>query len=465
MLQIPIDELQIVPGYAVEWTISFPTHGGATEPGQPRSLASYIQDKHFAVARYMDQEGITCPSYLGGSFEIQGRLDREALDDALLYLVRRHEVLRWVFQEEAEGLDVSVLAPEEVKLDAVDVGPVATSADARAYVHRFLRGTDTLRGPWFVMGAMIGEESTALYFACDHLVSDGVSTPIVVEDVVTAYEAFSNGRPVDLPEVGGYSGYAAQERRRGRSIGPDDSRLDYWKGFVARNGGMFPRFPLDLGVEPGVLYPVVNEVHTLLADRDAAAMEARCRAAGSEPTAGVLAAVAVSLAREGGPEVYRGLLPVSRRNRVAYANSMGWFVNTLPVEFSVAGGGDFAEVVSTVRAALLVMLRSVNVPFDRVVEVMTAQGPDPGNWPYPVNFFSYLDFRKTPGGPSQAARKACGHVWGSHSDGIFFWFYRNDAGLYVNTVFPDTSRARSSTHGYLRTLGRTLASIARDGTF
>ena len=465
MLQIPIDELRIAPGYAVEWTISFPTHGGDTDPGPQRRPASYIQDKHFAVARHMEQEDITCPSYLGGSFEIRGRLDRAALDDALLHFVRRHEVLRWVFQESAEGLDIRVLDPEEVKLDAVDVGPVATSAAARDYVHRFLQGTDTLRGPWFVMGAMIGEESTTLYFACDHLVSDGVSTPIVVRDVCTAYEAFAAGRPVDLPETGGYGDYADRERRTGRSIGPDDSRLDYWKGFVARNGGVFPRFPLELGVEPGVLHPVVNEVHALLTGEDADALEDRCRAAGSEPTAGILAAVAVSLAKEGGPQVYRALLPVSRRNRVAHTHSMGWFVNTLPIEFSVEGGGDFEEVVSRVRAALLVMLRSVNVPFDRVVEVMTEQGEDPGGWPYPVNFFSYLDFRRTPGGAAHVARKACGHVWGSHSDGIFFWFYRNDGGLYVNTVFPDTPQARSSTRGYLRTLGRTLVAATRDGAF
>ncbi|GAA1442276.1 condensation domain-containing protein [Nocardiopsis tropica] len=463
MLQIPIDELRIAPGYAVEWTIAFPTHGGATGPGRPRRRASYIQDKHFAVARHMEQEGITCPSYLGGSFEIRGRLDRAALEAALLNLVRRHEVLRWVFQGAAEGLDVSVLDPEEVKLDAVDAGPVATSAEARDYVHRFLQGTDTLRGPWLVMGAMIGEEATTLYFACDHLVSDGVSTAVVVDDVATAYEAFSAGRPVDLPETGGYGEFAALERRRGRALGPDDSRLDHWKGFVERNGAVFPRFPLDLGVEPGVLHPVVNEARTLLDERGADALEARCRAAGSEPTAGILAAVAVSQAKEGGPEVYRGLLPVSRRNRVAHARSMGWYVNTLPVEFSVAGGGDFGEVVSRVRAALLAMLRNVNVPFDRAVEVMTEQGAEPRSWPYPVNFFSYLDFRRTPGGASHVARKACGHVWGSHSDGIFFWFYRNHSGLHVNTAFPDTPRARTTTGGYLRTLERTLETAARDG--
>ncbi|GLU48981.1 condensation domain-containing protein [Nocardiopsis ansamitocini] len=465
MRQIPIEELDIAPGYAVEWSVVSPTRGGAAEPTQTPPVASYIQEQHFALAQYLEGEEISCPSYIGGSFEIRGRLDRDALGAALLHFVRRHEVLRCVFRTTDDGPAIELLAPEEIKVDLVEVGQLASTADVRSYVHRFLQGTHTLRGPWFVMGAMIRDESTTVYFACDHLVTDGVSTPVVVEDISTAYEAFSRGEEVVLPEVGSYLDFAVQERDRGRSLTPDDSRLDYWKGFTARNGGMFPRFPLDLGVEPGVMYPVINETYPLLGGHDADAMELRCREAGSELAAGVLAAVAVTLRKEGGPEVYRGLMPVSRRGRGKYANSMGWFVNTLPVEFSVAGEKDFAETIGAVRTALVAMLKSANVPFPKVFDLMPSQHAGPQGWPFPINFFSYLDFGKTPGAGSQVARKACGHIWGSHSNGIFFWFYRNDTGLYLNAAFPDTPQARRTAKEFLGTLGTTMDNIIGNGTF
>ncbi|WP_052851162.1 condensation domain-containing protein [Streptomyces avicenniae] len=463
MLQIPVEDLEIAPGHAMEWKVITATRGSAG-PARPRPAASYIQEDHFAVARVMDRENVPCPSSVGGSFEIQGSLDREALGAALLHFVRRHDVLRCVFRAEGDALGVEVLDPEEIKLDLVDVGPFTSHAAVGAYVHRFLQGTDTLRGPWFVMGAVERARSTTVYFACDHLVTDGVSTALVIEDIATAYEALSRGREVALPETGSYLDFAEQDRRRGRSLGQDDARLDYWKGFMERNGGIFPRFPLDLGVEPGALYPVVNETHALLTGEKPDVFEARCRAAEGSLPAGVLTALAVGLHREGGPGTYRGLLPVSRRNRHVYAHSMGWYVNTLPVEFSVAGATDFAATVSSVGSALAVMLKSVNVPFVRLPELLTPDRPRSRSWPFAVNFFSFLDFRKTPGAALHAARKAHGHVWAERSNGVFLWFHRNDAGLYVNTAYADTPQARRTMTGLVRTVRLIMEGVVRDGT-
>ncbi|MEV1011058.1 condensation domain-containing protein [Streptomyces sp. NPDC049881] len=466
MLQIPVEDLEIAPGHALEWRVVTATRGAA-EPARPRPAASYIQEDHVAVARILDRENVPCPSSVGGSFEIRGPLDREALGAALLHFLRRHEVLRCVFSASGDGLAVDVLDPEEIKLELVDAGTFTSAAGVRAYVHRFMQGTDTLRGPWFVMGAVEREASTTVFFACDHLVTDGVSTALAVEDIATAYDALSHGRRVELPETGSYLDFAAQDRARGGSLSPDDARLDYWRGFTERNGGIFPRFPLDLGVDPHALYPVVNETHALLTGAAPDVLDARCRAAEVSLSAGVLAAMAVSLHREGGPETYRGLLPVSRRNRRVWAHSMGWYVNTLPVEFSVAGTAgavDFAGTAATVRSALSAMLQSVNVPFVRLPELLTPDRPRDRSWPFAVNFFSFMDFRRTPGAALHTARRAHGHIWAERSNGVFLWFHRNDAGLYVNTAYADTPQARRTMAGLVRTLRLTVENVVRDGT-
>ena len=465
MLQLPVEELEIEPGHAVEWTLSL---AGAIRPDDPagtQPAGSYNQEDHFAVARTLRQADFPYSSYIGGSFEIQGVLDREALEAALLHFVRRHEVLRCVFRESAGALALDVVGPRDVKLEPVDAGRIGSRAEASSYVQDFLRGTGTLRGPWLVMGAMVRDDSTTVYFACDHLVTDGVSTPVAVNDIATAYQAIKDGRRVMLPEAAGFLDHAGRERRRGRAMDADDGRLDHWKEFATRNGGLFPPFPLDLGMRPGGRYGAVNETDTLLGPGRAAAVEAHCRAAGGRLSTGVLAAVAVSLHREGGPDVYRALLPVSTRDRGSEAHSMGWFVNTLPVEFSVAEGRGFAEIVASAQDALVAMHRSADAPFVRVFELLTAQQSGPQVWPLAVNFFSYLDFRKTPGAEHHVEWKARKHVWASHSNGIFFWFHRNDTGVHLNSIHVDTPEARRTKAGFVQTLTRVMDDIAVHGTF
>ncbi|MER5928827.1 condensation domain-containing protein [Streptomyces sp. NPDC002054] len=466
MLQLPVEDMEMTPGYAVEWTVSAAGTAGLSEDSDPGDLASYNQKDHFSVAQALRAADVGYASYIGGSFEIRGSIDRGALEAALLHLVRRHEVLRCVFREAADGPALEVVPPQDVKLERVDVGRIGSAAEAGAYVQQFLQGTDTLRGPWIVMGAMIREESTSVYFACDHLLTDGVSTPVAIHDIATAYAAYAQGREPDLPETGSFLAHGAAERRRGAAMGPEDALLDHWKRFVARNDGqIFPSFPLDLGIEPGVAYRAVNEADTLLPAGRLDAMEARCRSVGGRTSGGVLAALGVSLKREGGPDVHRALVPVSTRGRGPHAHSMGWFVNTLPVEFPVADESDFAGIMAGAQGALDATRPYADAPFVRVFDLLTSDQTGPRIWPFAVSFFSYLDFRRTPGAHSHLAWKAHKYVSTTHSNGIFFWFHRNHTGLHLNSVFVDTPQARRTKAALIGTLTHTLDNIARSGRF
>ncbi|MCB5177905.1 condensation domain-containing protein [Streptomyces antimicrobicus] len=481
MLQLPVEDMEMAPGHALEWTVSAAGAAGHAEEGAPEVLASYNQQDHFAVAQALRAADIGYSSYIGGSFEIRGRVEVEALEAALLHLVRRHEVLRCEFRETGEGAEpgatgraadggcgmaVEVVPPQDVKLERVDAGRYDTPAEAAAYVRDFLRRTDTLRGPWIVMGAMVRDDCATVYFACDHLLSDGVSTPVAVHDIAMAYEAYAHGREPDLPQAGSFLDHAAAERGRGAALAADDPLLDQWKGFAARGGGaLFPRFPLDLGIEPGVAHRAVNEADTLLTADRVDALEAHCRAVGGRTSTGVLAALGVGLRKAGGPDVHRALVPVSTRGRDAREHSMGWFVNTLPVEFPVADGTGFAGVMAGAQAALDGMRPYTGVPFVRVHDLLTGAGTGPQVWPFAVSFFSYLDFRRTPGAHSHVAWKARKYVSTSHSNGIFFWFHRNHTGLHLNSIFVDTPEARRAKATCVGALVQSLDNIARSGRF
>ncbi|WP_344117973.1 condensation domain-containing protein [Streptomyces blastmyceticus] len=458
--------MEFAPGHIFEWQMVSAKRSLSEKPAQQLQTTTYNQAKHFAVAQGARSANDMISAYVAGTFEIPGVLDRSALESALLYFVRRHEVLRCTFQQLAGDLSCDILEPDDVKLELIDRGSADSAAELRAFLHEFFQKVDTLSWPLILMGAVIRDESTTVYFACDHLVTDGLSTPIAVNDIATAYAAFSRGHQPVLPEAGSYLTFSREQRRRSGSMGVEDSRLDHWKAFMARGGAFFPPFPLDLGVEPGCMYPTVNDAGMLLAADEVEALEARCRAADGRLFMGLLAAVGVSLRKEGGPDVYRGVMPVSERGRGSYAHTMGWFINTMPIEFSVAEGKSFAEIMGNVRAAFDEMQRHADVPFVKAwhllapVEYTTIR-----YWPYAVNFFSYLDFRKSPGSRNHAVWKAREHIWASRSNGICFWFHRNDAGLYMNSIFVDTPQARHTKAALGRTLTRTLETMARSGTF
>ncbi|MDI5965610.1 condensation domain-containing protein [Streptantibioticus silvisoli] len=466
MIQAPIDELDVAPGHVLEWRLRAP---GTDEPGIPRArgaIASYNQEKHYAVAKEAAAGSAErFGSYVAGTFEIDGALDRPALESALLHLVRRHEVLRSEFEQLAGDLTCDPVECDDIALELVDVGRVDTPDALRSYLHGLFTAMDTLAWPLFVVGAVVRQESTTVFFGYDHLVCDGLSTPIAINDIATAYAAYREGRRPVLPEAGSYLAFSREERARNRAMDATDSRLDYWKGFMARNGDFFPRFPLDLGVEQGRMYPTVNELDKLLTAEQTDALETRCRAAGGRLFMGLLAAMGVCLRQEGGPGVYRGIMPISERGRGSYGNAIGWFVNTMPIEFSVEEGLDLPEILANVRNAMAALMAHVDVPFVRAWHLLAPEYATLLSWPFAVNFFSYLDFRRTPGAGNHLAWKARKHIWASHSNGICYWFHRNDTGLYVCSVYADTPQARRTKAALGRRMEQTLTTLAESGSF
>lgn len=463
MLQAPIIELDIAPGHVIEWRLRPPRASGASAKDDRNG--SYNQEKHFSVALDARTDDEPLASYVACTFQLPGPPDRAALEAALLYFVRRHEVLRCEFRHLGGDLTCRPMAAGDAVLDPVDIGPLTTRQGVRDHVEDRFRRIDTLSWPLLAMGAVFRPESTTVFLGFDHLVSDGLSTPIAVNDIATAYTAATRGRAPGRPEVGSYLDFGHEQRLRHASLGADDARLDRWKAFMRGNGGFFPPFPLDLGVAPGEMYGTVNDTDTLLTGAGAEAFEAHCRKADGKVFMGVLAAVGEALRREGGPEVYRGLMPVSDRGRGRYAEAMGWFVNTMPIAFPVPAGADFAQVVAGVRDAAAEMRDHLDVPFVKAWRLLAPEYADLRSWPYAVNFFSYLDFRRSPGGERQHALKARKHIWASHSNGICFWFHRNETGMHVNTIYADTPQAHRTKASLTATLTGVLSGVADTGDF
>ncbi|WP_328296963.1 condensation domain-containing protein [Streptomyces sp. NBC_00435] len=467
MRQFPLEMHHMAPGRVVEWRLRSTAAESTDAGGAADRRASFNQDKHFTVAEESRAADDPIASWIAITFEVAGALDEDALTRSLLAFARRHEVLRCEFRRLAGELACVPIPPEQLVLDSLEVASFDSSAELTGFlVERFKRSIDTLSWPLFTMGAVLREDSATVYLAFDHIVCDGLTMPVVVQEVQNGYEALRRGEQLDPAPAPSYLDFAEEQRRRYLSIDADDERLGYWKEFIARgDGDFFPRFPLELGVEPGRMYATVNEASQLLDAAEAEVFAKACLAADGKPFMGLLAAVAVCLREAGGPGVYRGFMPVSERGRAAWTNSVGWFVNTLPVEFDASPGRDFAQVMASVRAGFTEMIGHIDVPFVRAWELLAPEEFAARSWPYPVNFFSYIDTRKCPGAERHEDWRPNSHVWLAQGNGTSSWFQRDADGLHVNSIYSDTPTARRTMEGLLEALRETVREIARHGSF
>ncbi|MDO0924515.1 non-ribosomal peptide synthase/polyketide synthase [Streptomyces sp. TG1A-8] len=299
------------------------------------------------------------------ALRLTGAPDRTALGAALAAVVARHEALRTTFAE-TDGRPVQTVHPAgPVPL------PVRDTADTDADLRReYARPFDLLRGP-LLRALLLRESATShvLLLTAHHIVTDGWSMGVVLDELCTAYEALARGAAPDLPPVATqYPDYAVWQREQ--LSGPRlEHQLAHWKERLA--GAVAPRLPLDRprsGEEAGT-----GAVHGFTVP---AALTARLRDLATEARTTLytvlVAGVQALLARwSGEDDITLGSLTPGR-SRTDLERAVGFFVNTVVLRTPVQCAGSFRELLATAAGTVNDAFAHGDTPFERVVEAVGA---------------------------------------------------------------------------------------------
>ncbi|MEU1752640.1 condensation domain-containing protein [Micromonospora matsumotoense] len=460
MQQIPFSDLKATPGHIHEWQLRAPEDLDPENLGE--KIASFNQEKHFLAAVSARREHASEDYWIAITFQIPGRVDLPALESALLYFVERHEVLRCGFEHLAGALRCDVMSPGDVTLHHVDSGEMPTADAALGHLKAiFDQEISTLSWPLFRMGVLVNPEHSTVFLAFDHIVCDGISLAVAVDQIQRAYADASAGHQLPVEAAGSYLDFADAQRRKYSGVTSDSPELGYWRSFIAESGALFPQIPLDLGIEEGRMYPAHNETVQLLDDEDATAFEQLCSRHDGKLFLGLLAAVGIALGKISGATSYYGFIPVSERRDPQWRDSFGWFVNTMPIAFPVSIDLSFLEVLHAAQTSFKSLIKSVDVPFVKAWELLAPQYYHMRTWPFPVNFFSFIDFRKMPNSDQY-------HIWqpstipnASHTNTGNMWFYRNSSGISLNCIFPDVPQCQRTMAAYRSAIATTLTEVLR----
>ncbi|WP_306360290.1 non-ribosomal peptide synthetase [Nocardia sp. CC227C] len=316
------------------------------------------------------------------ALRLSGSLDTEALAFALDDVVTRHEVLRTVYPETADG-PVQLILPAGSPEAAVRLAPIrVTSAEAFAAVAE-LAATPfdvTREVPIRVRLLEISDlapgsrREYVLAVVAHHIAADASSMGPLVRDIMTAYAARTGGyEPGWQPLAVQYADYALWQRAvLGDEHDPESiaaQQIDYWRTALADLPDLL-ELPTDRP-RPAVASLAGARVDVTI-DADTHAGLARlAREHNATMFMVVHTAFAVLLARLSGSGDIAIGTPVAGRGERELDDLIGMFVNTVVFRTRLDGGDTFADVLARQRDIDLQAFSHADIPFERLVEVLS----------------------------------------------------------------------------------------------
>lgn len=357
-------------------------------PLPPRVAATAGQAKTLLVGELAEE---SLPYQSQAAHRILGRLDIAALERALSAMVGRHEILRTTFHRIHGVWTQEVHEPWRVRLAVEDLSrePEPESALERHLARAFRLRLDPARLPlarWSL--ARLAAEDHALIAIEHHVLHDGVSTALFLDELAALYAAEVEGRRPPLPPLAvqyrDFSVWQA-ELLAGRH---GERMLAYWRETLADAPSAI-ELPFD---HPRPARQTYRGESLRLALPSALAESVRRCAAewGATPYALMLTAYAVLLARYGAVDDVVIGAGMANRRTLASERLLGMVVNTVALRIDLAGDPTVGELLGRVQRTVLAAQAHQDVPFERVVEHLApARSANAG--PFYQTLFSFHD--------------------------------------------------------------------------
>ncbi|WP_143137660.1 condensation domain-containing protein, partial [Burkholderia ubonensis] len=342
-------------------------------PRTPRSEcvpASFAQTRLWLHQRLIDASDAY---HITERLALTGPLDAHALRLACDALIARHEALRTTFDEAADGVMQTIHPPLRCPWRETDLaslaepqrGERADEVAAADEAQAFDLGVAPL-----VRAHLIRLDAThhRLALTVHHIVSDGWSSGVMLDELAAFYRAYATDTPVPLaPLPIQYADYALWQRRW-LDAGERDRQLAFWRERLDPQRGV-------LALPGAAARPARRSArgarHVFSLDAPLAArLRAFAAATGATPFAVLLAALDALLARASGDARICVGVPAANRERAETAGLIGFFVNTLAIDVDVTPGDGFAALVARTQRALVDAQMHQDVPFEQVVDAL-----------------------------------------------------------------------------------------------
>ncbi|MGC0364602.1 hypothetical protein ABH922_002586 [Rhodococcus sp. 27YEA15] len=442
------------PGILTEWTprtVTSPAHWPADE--RP---VSGIHEAHVNHAELRQVTGGDEPTWLGTSFRVRGRLDRQAWACALDHWIDRHEVLRTHVAKERQTIVRRTAERGGVRISSEDIGYLESSMSVFAHLQHLLdRSTNTLVWPAYLFATIECAGHFTVVFAADHALLDGYSIALTAHELQTIYLSVTEGSLPVLPEAGSYIDFGVAERDLLENLDESHTAVQTWREFYDNDEvPLFPALPEPIA---GLRIPQQSVSAWFLSSSGAD----RFAEASRRSNQGFLAAILACAAKVTGDltdaSEFRVIVPQHTRTEVRWAAALGWFIGLVPVRIPISATASVSDLTELAGNEMRRVRPAAALPYSRVCELIGC----PQDLPFVL---SYMDIRYVPGAEQWPSWQARGLRSRDHSSNeVYIWLIRTPEGLNVAIRHPGDSRTTRHIHQFAGRLRHEMEKFAVRG--
>ncbi|MGE5398775.1 MAG: amino acid adenylation domain-containing protein, partial [Ignavibacteriales bacterium] len=329
--------------------------------------ASYAQQRLW----FLDQFEPGSPYYnIPSALRIKGKFNVEILNRVIKEICRRHESLRTNFST-IDGKPVQVISleiniPFSI-IDLTEIPAVDVENEISHIVNETARYSFNLSNePLFRVKVLkISSEDHVLIVIMHHIISDGWSMGVLIDEITKLYAAFTEGKSSPLQDLEiQYADYSQWQKDylEGELL---DQQLDYWKKQLGNTP--FLELPTDRP-RPAVWTNNGASLSRIIPAYKLEKLIALSRTENATLFMTLLTAFKILLYKYSNqPDISIGT-PIANRTRKEVESIIGLFINTIVIKTDLSGNPTFRELLQRVKKITLEGYENQDLPFELLVE-------------------------------------------------------------------------------------------------
>lgn len=305
------------------------------------------------------------------NLRIVGQLNTAVLGKTLNTIIRRHQILGAIFTLVDGQLIQSIVPAFNLDLPKIDIShfsreerqkQLQTLAVQEANKPFDLAQSRLIRATL----VKLAEQEHILLLTFHHIVFDGWSMGVLLQEFSALYQAFLGGKNSPLPELQiQYTDFAVWQKEYWENQG-FKSQLAYWKKQL---GGELPilNLPTDRPKPPIQTLSAAKQALSLsqsLTD----SLKSLSQREGTTLFMTLLAAFKIILYRYTSQEDIIVGIPIAGRDRLETESLIGIFINTLVLRTRLDPNWTFRDFLANVRQVALEAYEHQELPFEQLIE-------------------------------------------------------------------------------------------------
>ncbi len=288
-----------------------------------------------------------------GALRIGGKLDVKRLEGALNSLVASQSVLRTSFHMTQSGLRQTIANSVPSGLTVLYANSIAEAAE------QFVRPFELSRAPLFRAAIWHeNENNDVLFIDMHHIIMDGLSTPLIIEQLNALY----NGYPLELPLID-FKDYAYWQASVHTELQPQ--LRDFWiKAMEGLEG------PLDIPLDytRPKQFDFYGDVLTVGMPSDLQKrIDDFTKKNQITPFMLFMGAFGILLHKTSGSEDFVVGTPVAGRPSSELMQVMGTFIQTLPLRLKPRSDISAKDYLISVQESVVGLLDNQQIPLEEVI--------------------------------------------------------------------------------------------------